>query len=472
MLIDLTDFRSQHLDCNTTLGEIIDIAKLAKLRFYLTTRQQNFMEENVNDDTLPDLADELNGSIKSTAEDQHITDSKASIVIDDYTIDKLPDVLDSAGSPATSTPIQSDFELWEDTFGETQIPRWPSQVIHREPQLFQITVHRGHAFRDLKLLFRDKPDVDMAHGIVTMACILPNGEVELAEDNGGVMRDVLSELWNSFYDSCTLGSDIKVPCLRHDFEAADWKAIAHVLAMGWILQRMIPIRLAPRFLRCCLYGKQLNQEIPHTELITEFLQYVPNIERGILQSATTDFQNTEQDELIDVLSNHDCKVLINSTNVISTLGQIAHKELVQEPSLIAVAFASTLADYRLDIDLNEVLEKLKPTVKRVLSSIDCDDKTAPSVKHQQKYIHEMDECTLRTFLRFTTASDLMLLDGHTEYHRLTVRLVDLEDFARRPIIAHTCGRMLELPKNYESFPQSRSEFSSLLSSNVWVMDIF
>ena len=117
-------------------------------------------------------------------------------------------------------------------------------------------------------MFRDKPDVDMAHDIVTMTCILPNGEVELAEDNGGVMTDVLSEFCNSFYDSYTLGSDVKVPCLRHDLKTADWKAIAHVLAMGWILQRMIPIRLAPSFLRC-LYGKQLNQEIPHTELITD-----------------------------------------------------------------------------------------------------------------------------------------------------------------------------------------------------------
>ena len=186
-----------------------------------------------------------------------------------------------------------------------------------------------------------------------------------------------------------------------------------------------------------------------------------------MQSATTDFQNTEQDELIDVLSSHACKVLINSTNVISTLGQIAHKQLVQQPSFIAVAFASTLADYR---SQNEVLDKLKPTVKRVLSIIDCDDKTAPSLKHLQRYIREMDdsECTLRTFLRFTTASDLMLLDGHTEYHRLTVRLVDLEGFARRPIA---------LVVGYWSYRQitrvfRRSEFSSLLSSNVWVMDIF
>ena len=126
-------------------------------------------------------------------------------------------------------------------------------------------------------------------------------------------------------------------------------------------------------------------------------------------------------------------VLINSTNVISTLGQIAHKKL------IAVAFASTLADYRLDIDLNEVLEKLKPTVKRVLSIIDCDDKTAPSLKHLQRYIREMDQCTLRTFLRFTTASDLMLLDGHTEYHRLTVRWLTLRALQGGQLLIRVVG---------------------------------
>lgn len=43
-----------------------------------------------------------------------------------------------------------------------------------------------------------------------------NGTPEVAEDNGGVMRDSLTEFWDTFYLQFTEGNECKVPVLRHD----------------------------------------------------------------------------------------------------------------------------------------------------------------------------------------------------------------------------------------------------------------
>ena len=36
----------------------------------------------------------------------------------------------------------------------------------------------------------------------------------MAEDTGGLLRDLLSEFWTSFYDVCILGREAKVPSLK------------------------------------------------------------------------------------------------------------------------------------------------------------------------------------------------------------------------------------------------------------------
>ena len=55
--------------------------------------------------------------------------------------------------------------------------------------------------------------------------------------------------------------------------------------------------------------------------------------------------------------------------------------------------------------------------------------------------------------------------------RIAVRFVgSTSEFTRRPV-AHTCGCVLELPNSYQSFIEFRSEFTSILESNVWIMDV-
>jgi len=70
---------------------------------------------------------------------------------------------------------------------------------------------------------------------------------------------------------------------------------------------------------------------------------------------------------------------------------------------------------------------------------------------------------LTTFLRFTTASDVIVTDT------LTILFTDSEGLQRRPI-SHTCGCTLEVPSTYGSFCELREEFMAILNSDRWEMN--
>ena len=65
-------------------------------------------------------------------------------------------------------------------------------------------------------------------------------------------------------------------------------------------------------------------------------------------------------------------------------------------------------------------------------------------------------------MRFCTGSDLLVSGVKVDF---TVQI----NFTRRPI-GRTCGMLLELSDSYDHLPDFRSEFGSILESNIWVMD--
>jgi len=115
--------------------------------------------------------------------------------------------------------------------------------------------------------------------IVRTICIVI---VEVAEDAGGVTRDGISEFLSSFYDQCTLGTEAKVPCLRHDFGKGDWNAVGKILRFGWKMHGYFPNILARPFMEQCIRGKVLSS------LSETFYRYIPT-ETDTLKSANTYF---------------------------------------------------------------------------------------------------------------------------------------------------------------------------------------
>lgn len=63
----------------------------------------------------------------------------------------------------------------------------------------------------------------------------------------------------------------------------------------------------------------------------------------------------------------------------------------------------------------------------------------------------------------------MLYNSEGKFFTIQVKIVDMEGISWRPI-AHTCVRVLDIPKAYESYTVFRSEMNAVLNSSVWVMD--
>lgn len=101
-------------------------------------------------------------------------------------------------------------------------------------------VHRGQVQMDLIDAFTG---LAITNAIISFEMAMPNGNVEITEDNGRVTRDTLSEFWNTFDDQCNLGTMAKLPCLRHDFGEKEWNAVGKLLFERQA-QKYFPVRFA------------------------------------------------------------------------------------------------------------------------------------------------------------------------------------------------------------------------------------
>ena len=211
--------------------------------------------------------------------------------------DTLPDIYSfKATRHAPETSLNTNCDVI-DTF---------LNLVEEQPDVRHHTIklHRGHVFSELRTQFASG-QFDIVFDCFTFEMVLPNGETENAEDNGGVVRDALVEFWESFYDQCTLGREHKVPFLRHDYKEEDWKAIAKVLFYGWKEQKYFPIHLSKAFMSCCIYGMDTSAS-SHDSLIKEFLSYIPLSEAKTISSALEG--NFDKEELIEILDIHECRV--------------------------------------------------------------------------------------------------------------------------------------------------------------------
>lgn len=153
---------------------------------------------------------------------------------------------------------------------------------------------------------------------------LPNRELEQGVGSG-VLRDCLTEFWMDFYDSCTLGVEVKVPFIRHDFQCEEWQAVARVFVLGWKQAGYFPVKLAVPFLEEVLYSSTTRSLL---------LLYISQEERAVLLKALEDFQSVDTDELLDVLDAYECKQVPNKDTLLPVLAQIGHKVIIQAPMYV------------------------------------------------------------------------------------------------------------------------------------------
>lgn len=342
--------------------------------------------------------------------------------------------------------------------GEASVP---DQALP-EPQSCPVTliVRRGHCLTDLINAFKD-PNIIASEVNIKMR--LPNGELEQGVGSG-VLRDCLTEFWMDFYDSCTLGVEVKVPFIRHDFQCEEWQAVARVFVVGWKQAGYFPVKLAIPFLEEVLYGSTTSS------FKDSFLLYVSQEERSVLLKALEDFNSVDTDELLDVLDAHECKQVPTKDTLLPVLAQIGHKVIVQAPMFVIKCWrpvVGSVAGLLPPEGLHNFIAQKKPTAKTVKELLNFPEEMTAAQstvsRYLKRYIGEIDFNNLQLFLRFCTGSNL--LDK-----AILIEFIETTDFLRRPQ-SHTCGCVLKLPIGYYSYPDFRSEFNSILTSSMWVMDV-
>ncbi|CAK6968282.1 uncharacterized protein si:ch73-30l9.1 [Scomber scombrus] len=193
------------------------------------------------------------------------------------------------------------------------------------------------------------------------------------------------------------------------------------------------------------------------------------LERGEVEQSTG---GADMDELLSILSSHDCCVLPTEHNLQSLVEEIAHKEMVQEPAFIIKCWKPILGSIGQSIstaELKKILDDLKPKARNVTKCIkfpgrmSLDQQTTSN--HLLRFVRERDEKELGLFLRYCTGSDLFL----SKTIKVTFT-VEQSQYARAPL-AHTCSCSLELASDYKDYTDFRTEFISVLKSGVWVMDL-
>lgn len=328
-----------------------------------------------------------------------------------------------------------------------------------------IDIHRLTVRQDLIKVFSDSSIID---DNVEINMINSRGEFETGIGIG-VARDAFSLFWSDVCDSLMQGEGERVPYIRHDFQRLQWEAIGRVLVVGFRCCHYFPLMLSKTFMTHCLFGENV---ITQDMLMKSFRQYVSESERSVIDKCLKSDDLDENDEdLQEFLCSYDCKKLPNKENIRQIINEVAHQELIQRPEYVANCWREVISPLRAYFitpeSLDQFYERLVPNTSKVVNSLQAEcksDAERECLKYLKKYIRGLEHSKLTKFLKFVTGSELMIFD------RIEVTFNQLEKAGRRPV-AHTCNFLLEVPATYQSYPEMREEFNSILSANSWEIDI-
>ncbi|XP_022783703.1 uncharacterized protein LOC111324417 [Stylophora pistillata] len=263
----------------------------------------------------------------------------------------------------------------------------------------------------------------------------------------GLLRDVFSLYWKETYDSLFVGENERIPFVRHDYQRDEWVAVGRIVVKTC---QYLPVLLSQTFLACLFGGESA---VTSAMLTQSFRNYISVDEKCLIDKCLAGAMKwddeDEMSQLLEVLSNYDCRIMVNSENVIQVIEEIAHKELLQKPQYIADCWkdiVSTLLPSFPDFAaISKSYELLIPSKSKILSCLEANpgsDGERGSLNFLKRYIKGLDTSQkLSKVFRFIVKSELMLFDA------IQVNFTNLSGLDRRPI-AHTCNTVLELSSTY------------------------
>lgn len=474
---ELLDYKQLDFDNNFTVGELYKMTGLTTLRFYLSTtrisednslsdtenrkkcrksiKKRKKHQKEFNEEDTPININNIAVTREEFGNENNIEESKENIEIS-FTVGSsfedcyIPNALDSERNNLNEFLIFDDFNF---TQNGTTSENNPESLSSSKT----LIVHRGQIFTEMTEAFLA---IQRMNTFIEIEIIGTNGVKENAFDGGGVFRDALTEYWNEFYDRLCLGSTTKIPEVNYLIDNNKWKSIAKILLIGYRQANYFPIKLSKPFIEFAIFGKTF------ADLTEAYMKYIPPLDADIISKAIMNFDSVDPSEMLDALTNIECKQIVNEENVTNVIQQLAHTEIIQKSLYILQTWGSVLKNAFSINTLNEIYNKSEVTHKAVLQLIqnfvseDLDPRRERVYGFLKRFIREADIDILSRFLRFCTGADIVTCDSITiELSNQTVPS------------SHTCNNILLLPIHYDSYRSFKSEFTNILKSNMWCMDI-
>ena len=304
-----------------------------------------------------------------------------------------------------------------------------------------IIVNKENIVHDLTSVYKDPSILDKNVSAV----------IEGAEATGdGVLQEIYSLFWTAFLSQSDGDSKHTIPVLP-DLNQEDYVSIGRILTHQYVLCGVFPVKVSQASVQQTILGNVTDEC-----KIESFLRLLPPRERECLSRALAGDGSFPTEEKIDLFDDHNIRQLPTVDNIRSLVLFVATAEFVTKPFLCLTSMRAGMGHLWDNVTREEIAslyEMSVPTAAGTVASLALTTENAKEAKvfrWLERYLKGSSNEILAKFLRFCTATDVLLLD-----HSISVLTEVMPPAAVRPK-SYTCFRRLILPRNYQSYSQIRN----------------
>ena len=277
----------------------------------------------------------------------------------------------------------------------------------------------------------------------------------------GVLREVFSTFWDSFLARFCEGNKQFVFVPRFSLTDEDYVAVGRIITHQFVLTGTFPVQVAEAQIIQTMFG-QVSEDC----LVSSFLQLLPDRERQILCKAQEKDGPFPSDEIVDILSEYNVTSIPTASSLPQIIKQVSRSEMIHKPFFLLEKIRQGMGNFWTDItkgEMEEIYRQTTPNAGNVTGSLDCvisDRKEEQVAGWLVRYLKAADRKMLCRFLRFCTASDMVIPNK-----KIAVRFENMSEAAMRPK-AMTCFGSLLLPKGYNSFAHFSANLDFYLTNTT------
>ena len=277
---------------------------------------------------------------------------------------------------------------------------------------------------------------------------------------------MFSTFWDCFWD-CFLarfceGNTQFVFVPRPSLTDEDYVAVGRIITHQFVLTGTFPVQVAEAQIVQAMFG-QVSEDC----LVSSFLQLLPERERQILCEAQEKDGPFPTDAIVDILSEYNVTSIPTAKSLPQIIKQVSRSEVIHKPFFLLEKIRQGMGNFWIDItkgEMEEIYRQTTPNAANVTESLYCvtsDKKEEQVAGWLVRYLKAADSKMLCRFLRFCTASDMVLPNK-----RIAVRFENMSEAAMRPK-AMTCFCSLLLPKGYNSFAHFSANLDFYLTNTTF-----